>query len=101
MGSDPTWYEALPDWAQDVIDQLGHVAIGGLPASLVGGISQIWLDGGWAGLIGGAVGAVTMGIYELVQNVGDQVNDYADMALDLAVGIGSAVLVGLIIWGVA
>ena len=28
MGKDPKWYEALPKWAQETVDQAGHLGIG-------------------------------------------------------------------------
>lgn len=99
--NDPDWYEALPRWAQKAVDQIGHVGIGGGTAGLAGGLASIWLSGGWAGLLGGSVGSLAMGLYELIQNVGDAVNDIKDMATDLAFGIGSAILVGLVIWAFA
>lgn len=93
----PGWYERLPKPAQKTLDQLGHVGIGGGPAALVGGLCLLALPAWASGLTGAAVGAATMGAYELAQNVGDRDNDYRDMAVDLAVGILSAIVVGALI----
>ena len=99
--TDPEWYEALPRWAREWIDQMGHALIGGLPSALFGGLATLGLPAWWAGCIGAVAGSAAMTIYELVQNVGDKSNDYVDMTIDLAVGIGTACLVGAIIWAVA
>lgn len=95
--SDPGWYERAPKWAQKVVDQLGHVGIGGGPAALVGGTMLLATPAWAAGLAGAVVGCLTMGVYEAVQNIGDDDNDYADMTLDLGVGCGAAVIVGVLI----
>lgn len=95
----PRGYERLPKWSQKVVDQIGHVGIGGGPAALVGGLCLLGLSSGVSGAIGAAVGVLAMGAYELAQNLGDRDNDYADMALDLSVGITSALVVGGLIAG--
>lgn len=94
---DPKWYRRLPKWGQDLVDQLGHVGIGGVPAAVLGGCLLTILPAGWSGLIGAIAGALTMGLYETIQNVGDWDNDYEDMALDLSVGVSAAVLVGILV----
>lgn len=99
--SNPDWYRNLPRWAREAIDQLGHALIGGGPAALVGGLCTLALPGWASGLIGAIAGSFAMGAYELIQNVGDDTNDYLDMARDLGVGIATAIGVGLIIWAVA
>lgn len=99
--SDPGWYKRLPKWAREVVDQLGHTLIGGGPAALIGGLCTLALPAWASGLIGAIAGSFAMGMYELVQNIGDSANDYLDMAIDLAVGISTAICVGLIIWAVA
>lgn len=46
MSSDPKWYEALPDWAQEAVDQAAHVAMGfGLAA--VGTAAAAWAFFHW------------------------------------------------------
>ncbi len=94
---DPEWYEALPERAQDVVDQLGHVLIGGGPAALVGWLCLLALPAWASGIVGAIAGAFAMGCYELVQNLGDHDNDLEDMAIDLSVGISAAMVVGTII----
>lgn len=94
---EPGWYERLPKAAQKVVDQLGHVGIGGGPAALVGGLCLLALPAWVSGVIGAAVGALAMGAYELAQNVGDRDNDLEDMAVDLSVGISAACVVGTLI----
>lgn len=97
--SDPRWYEQLPKTAQKTVDQIGHVGIGGGPAALVGGLCLLALPAWASGLVGAIAGAFTMGCYELAQNVGDDDNDYADMAVDLSVGISAACVVGTLVAG--
>lgn len=57
----PGWYERLPDWGQDVVDQLGHVLIGGVPAALFGGPCLLALPAWSSGLVGAIAGAFAMG----------------------------------------
>ncbi len=95
--SDPGWYRRLPKWGQDLADQLGHVLIGGGPAALVGGLCLLALPAWASGLVGAIAGAFAMGCYELAQNLGDDDNDLEDMAVDLAVGISSAMVVGTLV----
>lgn len=93
----PRWYERLPKPWQKVVDQIGHVLIGGGPAALVGGLCLLALPAWASGLVGAIVGSFTMGCYELAQNVGDKDNDYEDMAIDLSVGISAACVVGTLV----
>lgn len=97
MGWPPPGYERLPKWGQKVVDQIGHVLIGGGTAALVGGLCLLALPAWASGLVGAIAGAFTMGCYELVQNLGDDDNDYADMAVDLSVGISAACVVGTLV----
>jgi hypothetical protein len=97
--NEPEWYDRLPKWGQDVVDQIGHVGIGGGPAAVVGGLCLLALPAWASGLVGAIAGAFTMGAYELAQNLGDDDNDFEDMGVDLAVGISSAMVVGTIIAG--
>lgn len=94
---EPGWYERLSKAAQQVVDQIGHVLIGGGPAALVGGLCLLALPAWASGLVGAIAGAFTMGCYELAQNLGDDDNDFEDMAVDLAVGISAACVVGTLI----
>ena len=94
----PRWYQRLPRWGQKLVDQLGHGGIGGGTAAIFGGLALLGLSGEWAGAVGAASGSLAMGAYELAQNVGDTDNNYADMAIDLVVGVGSAVAIGAAYW---
>ena len=84
---DPGWYQRLPKSWQKVVDQIGHVGIGGAPAALIGGLCLLALPAWVSGVIGAAIGVSAMGAYELAQNVGDDDNDLEDMAIDLAVDV--------------
>lgn len=98
--SDPGWYKRLPRWAQKLVDQGAHLALGAAIAGLVGGLSRLKLSAGWAGLTGAAAGAVSAVVYELIQNVGDDSNNVLDAVLDVSVWTAGGVLVGLTIWAV-
>lgn len=93
----PRWYERLPkDW-QEVVDQLGHVGIGGGPAAVIGGTMLLACPPWASGLAGAAVGCVAMAVYEAIQNLGDKNNDLRDLRLDLGVGCSAAISVGVLV----
>lgn len=73
------WYEDLPHVWQEVVDQALHFAAG----FLIGAINP-WLS------IGAAV------LREIIQNWGDEDNNYLDMAVDILVWTLGAVAASLV-----
>lgn len=74
------WYEDLSEDMQEVVDQALHFGIGFLISVLAGPVVSV---------AGGA-------LRELVQNWGDEDNNYWDMALDLFVWSLGAVAASLV-----
>lgn len=95
------WYDALPKWGQEIVDQVGHALAGAAISGLAGGVSSIWLDGWLAGGIGALVASAAGGIRELVQNVGDRANDDLGNLIDWLVWTAAGVAIGAVVWGVA
>lgn len=92
------WYEGQDRLVRDLLDQLGHVALFGVVATgITGVIARVWFEPVVAACAAAAVGTVSFGLYELVQNVGDRDNDYIDLAVDLAVEAGSVALVATLV----
>lgn len=92
------WYDEQPELVRDLLDQLGHFALFGLVATGGSGlIARIWLSATVAACIGAAVGVCSFAAYELVQNFGDDDNDYADLAVDLGIETFSVGLVATLI----
>lgn len=95
------WYDSLPKWGQEIVDQVGHALAGASISALVGGVSTIWLDGGLAGLVGALVSSAAGGIREAVQNLGDRANNTLGNWIDWGVWTAAGIAIGLIVWGVA
>lgn len=95
------WYDALPKWGQEIVDQVGHALAGAAISGLVGGVSNIWLDGWLAGGIGALVASAAGGIREAVQNVGDRANNTLGNWIDWGVWSLAGIAIGLIVWGAA
>lgn len=92
------WYDEQPELVRDLIDQLGHFALFGLVATGIPGlVARVWLEPLIAACAAAAVGTVSFGLYELIQNVGDSDNDYGDLAVDLVVEAGSVALVATLV----
>lgn len=92
------WYDEQPELVRGILDQLGHFALFGLVATGGPGlIARIWLTAPIAGCVGAAIGVCSFATYELVQNVGDDDNDYTDLAVDLGVETFSVGLVATLI----
>lgn len=92
------FYDDQPELVRDLLDQLGHFALFGLVATGIPGlIARIWLEPVVAACAAAAVGTVSFGLYELLQNIGDRDNDYIDLAVDLAVEAGSVALVATLV----
>jgi hypothetical protein len=95
------WYDELPKWGQEVVDQVGHALAGSAISGLVGGVSSIWIDGWLAGGIGALTSSAAGGIREAVQNLGDRANNTLGNWIDWGVWTLAAIAIGCIIWGVA
>lgn len=95
------WYDGLPRWGRELVDQGLHAFAGAGIAGLVGGVASIWLEGWVAGLIGALASSTAGGIREAVQNLGDASNNTLRNWLDWAVWTLAGVAIGLLVWGVA
>lgn len=91
------WYDEQPELIRDIIDQSAHFFGFGLGAALVGGLARIGLGPVASGAIGAACGIIAAGVYELVQNVGDDDNDYADLAVDITFEVLGPLFAGTLI----
>ena len=76
----PAWYAKLPHWGQEAIDQGLHFTAGFLISAVAGPIVSI----------------VVACIRELVQNWGDDNNDYLDMMIDMLVWTLGAIAASLV-----
>lgn len=95
------WYEELPKWGREVVDQALHAVAGASISALVGGVSSIWLEGWLAGLIGALASSAAGGIREAIQNLGDDANNTLRNWLDWGVWTLAAIAIGFLVWGVA
>lgn len=90
MGNDPSWYDALPRWARETIDQSAHVVIGLVAASV------LWI--GHPILAGMAAAAWASAVREREQWPPQR---YWDLVLDVACVILGGLIMGLVVWAVA
>ena len=44
MGKNPAWYDKLPKWAQEAVDQTGHIAIGWASGLTFGYLYPWWRE---------------------------------------------------------
>lgn len=95
------WYDALPEWGREIVDQALHALAGASIAGLVGGVLTLWLDGWLAGGIGALVASAAGGTRELVQNWGDEENDDLGNVVDWLVWTAAGVVIGAVVWAVA
>lgn len=89
MGNDPGWYDRLPRWARETIDQTLHVAIGAVAASV------LWIA--HPVLAGAAAGLWAAAVREREQWPPRR---WWDLVLDVAMVAIGGVLMGLAVWGV-
>ena len=87
---DPGWYKRLPQWGQDLVDQLGHVGIGAIAASV------LWIA--HPVLAGMAAAVWTAAVREREQWPPRR---WWDLVLDVAMVTVGGVLMGVIVWAVA
>ncbi len=88
--SDPKWYDRLPRWARQTIDQTAHIALGAAAASVL-----------WIGqpIVAGLVAALVLAAVREREQWPPK--RWWDLVLDtLATALGG-VAMGLAVWGLA
>lgn len=87
--SDPGWYEDLPRWVRETIDQSAHVAIGLVAASV------LWI--GQPIVAGLAAGLWAAALREREQWPPRR---WWDLVLDVAMVAAGGLVMGVIVWAV-
>lgn len=92
------WYDRQHWLVRESIDQAAHFfLIGGIPGAVVAALFSLFAGVLASSAAGGIAGAGVMGLYEWIQNHGDEDNDYADLRRDLAFGFAGAFTIAALV----